>query len=335
MIKKIKSNYLLVTGGAGYIGSKVCNDLIDQGYKVVVIDDLSTGNKLLVNKKAKFFKIDIKDKNKISKVFTKYKFIAIFHFAASMSVPDSEKNPLKYYNNNVLGTENILKQGASNRIKYFIFSSTCAVYGSYGKNKIKETDPTLPENNYGRTKLLAEDLIKNYAKQYKFKFAILRYFNVVGADFKLRCGQLSKGALFKNISKNVTKNIFKVNIYGNNYDTKDGTCIRDYIDVNDLSELHILSYIKLNKFKSFTINCGYNFGFSVLDVINNFNKITNQTIKVKFLPRRAGDIEKIYCDNSFLKKIFPEWNRSFYIEDSIKYALAWEKIISSRKFLDI
>jgi UDP-glucose 4-epimerase len=332
MIKKIKSNYLLVTGGAGYIGSKVCNDLIDQGYKVVVIDDLSTGNKLLVNKKAKFFKIDIKDKNKIDRIFNKFNFSTIFHFAASLSVPESEKNPFKYYKNNVLGTENILKQGAIKGIKYFLFSSTCAVYGSCGKEKINESDPTLPESNYGRTKLLAEDLINNYAKQYKFKYAILRYFNVVGADFKLRCGQLSKGALFKNISANVAKNIFKVNVYGNNYDTKDGTCIRDYIDVNDLSELHILSYLRLKKFKSFTINCGYNIGYSVLDIITNFNKIINKDIKIKFLPRRTGDVEKIYCDNSFLRKIFPKWKKSFDIEDSIKNAIAWERITDSQKF---
>jgi UDP-glucose 4-epimerase len=320
------SDYFLVTGGAGYIGSKVCNDLIDCGYKVIVIDDLSTGNKLLVNKRAKFFKIDIKDKNKISKIFNKYKFRAIFHFAASISVPESEIYPLKYYNNNVLGTENLLKQSVKKKIKYFIFSSTCAVYGSYGKNKIKETDPTLPENNYARTKLLAEELIKNYAKQYKFKYAILRYFNVVGADYKLRCGQLSKGALFKNISINITNNKYKINIYGNNYNTKDGTCIRDYIDVNDLSELHILSYIKLTKFKSFIINCGYNIGFSVLDIVNNFNTIINKNIKVRFLQRRIGDVEKIYCDNFFLKKTFPKWNASFKIQDSIKTALAWEKL---------
>jgi UDP-glucose 4-epimerase len=328
----MNSDYLLVTGGAGYIGSKVCNDLISRDYKVVVIDDLSTGNKLLVNKKAKFFKIDIKDKNKIDKIFNKFKFSTIFHFAASLSVPESENDPLKYYNNNVLGTENLLKQSINKKIKYFIFSSTCAVYGSYGKEKIKESDSTLPESNYGRTKLLAEDLINNYAKQYKFKYAILRYFNVVGADFKLRCGQLSKGALFKNISANVAKNIFKVNVYGNNYDTKDGTCIRDYIDVNDLSELHILSYLRLKKFKSFTINCGYNIGYSVLDIITNFSKIINKDIKIKFLPRRTGDVEKIYCDNSFLRKIFPKWKKSFDIEDSIKNAIAWERIIDSQKF---
>ena len=327
----MNKKYLLVTGGAGYIGSKVCNDLLDRGYKVVVIDNLSTGNKLLVNKKAIFFKIDINNKKKINNIFRRYKFDAIFHLAASLSVPESEIYPLKYYNNNVLGTESLLKQCVGNKIKYFIFSSTCAVYGRSEKTKIKETDPTLPESNYGRTKLLAEDLIKNYSRRYKFKYSILRYFNVVGADLKLRCGQLNKGALFKNISANIVKNFFTVSVYGNNYHTKDGTCIRDYIDVNDLSVLHILCYLKLKKFNSFIINCGYNIGFSVLDVIKNFNKSIKKTLKVKFLPRRKGDVEKIYCDNSFLRKIFPEWKRSFNIQYSINKALAWEKIINSRK----
>jgi UDP-glucose 4-epimerase len=328
----MKKKYLLVTGGAGYIGSKVCNDLIDCGYKVVVIDDLSTGNKLLVNKKAIFFKIDIKNKKKISELFKRFKFEAIFHFAASISVPESEIYPLKYYNNNVLGTENLVKECAKNKIGYFIFSSTCAVYGSCGRTKIKETDPTLPENNYGRTKLLAEHLIKNYSKKYKFRYSILRYFNVVGADSKLRCGQLYKGALFKNISTNITNNNHTVIVYGNNYSTKDGTCIRDYIDINDLSNLHILSYLKLKKINSFIINCGYDMGFSVLDVIKNFNKVIKKSLRVKFLQRRKGDVEQIHCDNSFMKKIFPKWKKSFDIYQSINNALAWEKIINSQKF---
>jgi UDP-glucose 4-epimerase len=327
-MNKVKK-YLLVTGGAGYIGSKVCNDLLDKNYSVVVIDNLITGNRLLVNKKAKFFNIDIQNENELKWVFKKFKFDAIFHFAASLSVPESQNNPLKYYKNNVLGTENLLKQTIKNKIKYFIFSSTCAVYGGYGKNKINENDPTLPESNYGKTKLLAESLIINYASQYKFKYAILRYFNVVGADNKLRCGQLTKGALFKNLCSNIINNIYHVDVYGSQYNTKDGTCIRDYIDVNDLSALHILSYVKLKKFKSFIINCGYNIGFSVLDVVGNFKKVIKKKIIVRLFPKRPGDVEKIYCDNSLLRKIFPEWKRSFYIKDSIKHALAWEKIINS------
>jgi len=318
-------NYLLVTGGAGYIGSKVCNDLIDKGYNVVVIDNLVTGNRLLVNKKAKFFDIDIKNEKKLSWFFNKFKIQAIFHFAASLSVPESQVNPSKYYNNNVLGTENILKQIAKKKIRYFIFSSTCAVYGSNQK-KITEIDPATPESNYGKTKLLGEYLVKNYAKQYKFKYAILRYFNVVGADYKLRTGQLTKGSLFKNLCLNICRNIYKIDVYGKNYHTKDGTCIRDYIDVNDLSELHILAYIKLQKSQPFLVNCGYNIGFSVLDVIKNFSKIIDKKIKVNFFPKRVGDVEKIYCDNSFLKKIFPKWNASYNIQDSIKTALAWEKL---------
>jgi len=328
----MNNNFLLLTGGAGYIGSKVCNDLIDRGYKVVVIDNLSTGKKNLVNKKAKFYNIDIINKKKLSKIFKKFKFSGVFHFAASLSVPESQTNPEKYYKNNVLGTENILTEMVSKKIKYIIFSSTCAVYGSYGKIKIKEKDNLIPQSNYGKTKLLGENLVINYAKQYKFKYAILRYFNVVGADYKLRSGQLNMGALFKNLSWNITNNIYRINIFGKNYNTKDGTCIRDYIDVNDLSELHILSYNKLKKSKSFIINCGYNVGYSVLDVVNNFSKVVNKKIKAKFFSKRPGDAEKIFCDNTLLKKIFPKWKKSFNIQDSIKSALKWEKIINSQKF---
>jgi len=328
----MNSNYFLVTGGAGYIGSKVCYDLIDKGFKVVIVDNLSTGKKYLVNKKAKFYKIDINNKKEIKKIFDKYKFFGIFHFAASLSVPESQLNPLKYYVNNVLGTENLLLEMVRKKIKYIIFSSTCAVYGSYGKTKIKETDTLIPQSNYGKTKLLAENLVINYAKQYKFKYAILRYFNVVGADYKLRSGQLYKGALFKNLSWNIINNIYRINIFGKNYNTKDGTGIRDYVDVNDLSELHILSYNKLKKSKSFILNCGYNIGYSVLDVVNNFSKVINKKIKVKFFPKRPGDVEKIFCDNTHLKKIFSKWKKSFNIQDSIKSALKWEKIINSQKF---
>lgn len=317
------NNFILITGGAGYIGSQVCNDLVDKGYKVVVIDNLSTGKKYLVNKKAKFFNIDIINKKKLSKIFNKFKFSGVFHFAASLSVPESQTNPLKYYKNNVLGTENIIMEMIKKKIRYIILSSTCAVYGNSEKIKIKETDALIPQSNYGKTKLLAENLVINYAKQYKFKYAILRYFNVVGADFKLRTGPIIKGPLFNNICFNTKKNNFKINVFGKNYNTKDGTCIRDYIDVNDLSQLHILAFIKLKKAKSFIVNCGYNLGYSVLDVIKCFEKNLKRKIKIVFNKRREGDVEKIYCDNKYLKKIFPKWKRSFSIKDSVDTSINW------------
>jgi UDP-glucose 4-epimerase len=319
----MKKSYLLVTGGAGYIGSKVCNDLIDQGYNVVVIDNLSTGKLSLVNKRAKFFEIDILDQKKINKLFNIFLFKGIFHFAASLSVPESQKNPLKYYKNNVLGTQNILSQCVRRKIKYFIFSSTCAVYGSCKNSKVSENDPKIPQSNYGLTKLMSESLIQNYAHNFKFKYAILRYFNVVGADFKLRTGPIIKGPLFNNICFNTKKNNFKINVFGKNYNTKDGTCIRDYIDVNDLSQLHILAFIKLKKAKSFIVNCGYNLGYSVLDVIKCFEKNLKRKIKIVFNKRREGDVEKIYCDNKYLKKIFPKWKRSFSIKDSVDTSINW------------
>ena len=317
----------LVVGGAGYIGSVVVNNLIDLGHKVVVIDNLSTGHKFLINKKAIFFFLDINNLNKLNSFFKKFDFHAVFHFAAATSVKESEKKPLKYFRINVDGTQNLLNCICKNKIKYFIFSSTCAVYGDSKNEKVNEFDSTIPISNYAKSKLLSEILIKNYAKKFSFKYAILRYFNVVGADSKLRSGQVYKGPLIKNIAGNIANKKYSVKLFGNNYNTKDGTTIRDYIDVNDLSELHILSLKKLFRSKSFTLNCGYNIGYSVMDIIKKFESVINKKIFINYFPRVKGDVTKIYSNNKYLKFLFPLWKRKFGIIDSIKSALAWEDIL--------
>ena len=305
----------LVVGGAGYIGSVLVNNLIDLGYKVVVIDNLLTGHKFLVNKKAIFFRLDINNFDKLNSFFKKFYFDAVFHFAAATSVKESEKKPLKYFRINVDGTQNLLNCICKKKIKYIIFSSTCAVYGNSENEKVNELDSTIPISNYAKSKLLSEILIKNYAEKFSFKYAILRYFNVVGADSKLRSGQVYKGHLVKNIESNISNKKYSVKLFGNDYNTKDGTTIRDYIDVNDLSELHILSLKKLFSSKSFTLNCGYNIGYSVMDIIEKFESVVKKKIFINYLPRVKGDITKIYSNNKFLKFLFPSWKRKFGIID--------------------
>jgi UDP-glucose 4-epimerase len=322
---------ILVVGGAGYIGSVVVNNLVDLGYKVTVLDNLSTGHKFLINKKAKFIRLDINNFKKLNFFFNKNFFNAVFHFAAVTSVKESKKKPLKYFKNNIYGTENLLNCICKRKIKYFIFSSTCAVYGDSKNVRVSESDATIPTSNYAKSKLFSEILIQNYAKKFSIKYAILRYFNVIGADSQLRSGQVCKGPLIKNISNNISQNKYHINVFGKDYSTKDGTTIRDYIDVNDLSTLHILSLKKLFYSKSFILNCGYGIGYSVIDVIKYCEKIVKKKIIINFLPKNRGDIVKIYSNNKLLRIFFPFWKRKFSIKDSIIYALAWEKKMQFKK----
>lgn len=295
---------ILVTGGAGYIGSKVSYDLIDKGYKVIAIDDLSTGYRKLIPKKCIFINVDISKLANLEKIFKRYKFNAVFHFAAKKKVDESQKYPLKYFNTNVIGTKNLLDLIIKYKVKNLIFSSTCAVYGNTSNTKVSEKDLLIPKNYYGYTKLISENTIIEYKKKYKFNYAILRYFNVVGADTKLRTGEINKGSLFKNLSELLKKDkIFQ--IYGNDYNTKDGTCIRDYIDINDLSNIHLLTYKFIQRKKSIIFNCGYSKPVSVMEVLTQFHKIYQKKIKFKFTGKRLGDIKEIYCNNRLQKKYFP------------------------------
>lgn len=323
---------VLVLGGAGYVGSKVALDLVNSGFEVVVVDNLSKGYKFLVNSKCLFFRADINDTKVISKIFNQFKFKAVFHFAALISVSDSQKWPKKYYMNNVIGTKNILKIFIKKKIKYFIFSSTAAVYGFNQISKVSEKSTLSPANNYGSSKLAAENLIKKFSLKHNFKYAILRYFNVIGADSKLRTGQINTGALIKNICHNIVKRKYIIKVYGNKYNTIDGTGVRDYIDINDLSKLHIESLNKLKNYKSFIVNCGYGFGYSVLEIINLFSRIIKKKIKIFICSKRKGDIGEIYCDNLLLKELFPKWKKKVTIKKSLENSLKWEKKIKNEKF---
>jgi UDP-glucose 4-epimerase len=324
---------ILVTGGAGYIGSKISYDLTDLGFKVFVLDNLSTGHKKLINKKAHFYYGDILDFNFVNNILKKNKITDIIHLAASLSVEESQCNPLKYYKNNVEGTETLLRAAVNNNLKNFVLSSTCAVYGNLKKIRVTEETFCNPVSYYGKTKLLSELILKNFSEKYKFSYGILRYFNVVGADSKLRTGLINKNdQLFKNLSSLVSKknNNIKVSVYGRSYPTADGTCIRDYISVNDISKIHIstLKYLS-KKRKSLILNCGYGYGFSVLQIIKKFAELSGKNIKIFFKKKRDGDMAAIVNNPNLIKKTLGNMC-STSLKDIIKTTLMWEKLISNK-----
>jgi len=326
---------ILITGGAGYIGSHISHNLIEKGYKVFIIDNLSSGYKSLINKKSIFYNKDIKNCNFLKRVILKNKIKTIMHLAASLSVVESSLRPNLYFDNNVLGTISLMKAATSSGVKNIIFSSTSAVYGTQKNGTISEIHPKNPISNYAITKLICEDIIKFYSKNFDINYAILRYFNVAGAAWKSNIGCLNNiGQLFKNISKSIINKKNYIHIYGNNYTTRDGTCIRDYIHVADISNIHLktLKYIQ-NKKKSLEFNCGYGNGFSVLDIIKTFEKVSGVKIKKIIKSRRPGDTERSVCDVSLLKKLIkfePKYNS---IVQMVEDSLIWEKMCLKKKKL--
>ncbi len=319
---------VLITGGAGYIGSNLSYLLSDQNIKHCIIDDLSTGHKKLINKKAKFYKEDISNKKEVLKILKKNKIKCIFHLAASILVSESMDEPEKYYNNNVIKFLNFLETCVEAKIKFFIFSSTCAVYDDDQKI-VKESSLIKPKSVYGKTKLYGEELLKNFSKKYKFQYSILRYFNVIGADTQSRTGQLNdSGHLFMNIANSILRKDYRIKIYGSNYDTKDGTGVRDYIDVEDISKIHIDLFKKMKKNKkSYEINCGTGKSYSVIEIIKSFEKYLGIKLKKKKLPKRKGDIEEIKADNKKLKKIL-NYKFTKNLSDSINSFINWRRSIN-------
>ena len=296
---------ILVTGGAGYIGSHVIELLVkNKTNKVIVLDNLSTGYKILINKKSKFFKGDINNQKLIKKLINKFNIDTIIHLAASLNVSEAQKNKKKYYKNNITGTNNLLLSCKNTTVKNIIFSSSCSIYGNI-KGSVNERKKPNPQGYYAFTKFKGEELVKKYASKFNYNFGILRYFNVAGASPTRRIGEIetSHGHLIKNIAIQSMNKKPQLNIYGNNYNTKDGTCVRDYIHVTDLADIHIKSikYLKENK-KSFTLNCGYGKGYSVLQIANKFKKIKKNT-QINFMNKRPGDIAQVYSNTKKFKKL--------------------------------
>ena len=319
---------ILIIGGAGYIGRQIIHLLNKNKFNICVIDDLSATKRNYLKKNINFKKINILNKTKINKTFKIYKFDTVIHLAAKCVVSESEKFPKKYYNTNVLGTKNIIKYCKKYRVKNFIFSSSCSVFSNKVK-VVRENSLKKPINYYGKTKLIAEKLIKKNFKNTKIKFMILRYFNVVGADLKNKIGEIgNKDRLFNNISKRILQNQYIIDIYGSNYETKDGTCIRDYIHVYDLADIHIKCLEKFSKIKkSLYLNCSYGKGYSVLDIAKSFQKISKEKIKIKFKDKRIGDMKEIVASNKKLIS-FIKWRPKFNnIDKVVSSTFIWNRYL--------
>ena len=323
---------ILLTGGAGYIGSHTALSLIDAGHKVYIIDNLSTGDARLIPKKAKFTNCNINDDKKISSILKSNDFDILMHFAGYIQVEESVRNPEKYFKNNTENSISLFKTCKKNNLNKIIFSSTAAAYGSNGKNNLIDEDNELnPQNPYAESKVNTEDFL--FKNQNNFKFIILRYFNVAGADSKLRSGQISKKSthLIKILSEVILGKRNSIDIFGNDYNTHDGTAIRDFIHVSDLAEIHVeVAKYLLEKSESNLFNCGYGKGCSVLEVVDTANKISTNTVNYKFSKRREGDVEKLIAATAKIKK-YIKWKPKFNdLEKIIKSSIEWEKKLNEK-----
>ena len=317
---------ILITGGAGYIGSHISEVLIQRKKKIFILDNLSTGHKRLINKKAKFILGDISNRHIIKKILKNHKIDSVIHLAAALSVGESQKKPNKYKRINIEGTKRLLLSINNSNVKNIIFSSTCAVYKD-GLDRVSESSKLKPTSVYGKTKLIGEKLIKKFCKRNRINYGILRFFNVAGASPTGKIGQINKGdQLFKNLSLELNKRYPVFKVYGNDYNTKDGTCIRDYIHVSDIAKIHYEVLKKINKINNSVIfNCGYSKGISVKEVIEAFKKNTRKKIIVRILKRRKGDMAKITANSSNLRK-FIKWKPKYdNLNKIVKSCLYWEK----------
>ena len=322
---------ILITGGAGYIGSHIAELLIKKKSNINILDNLSTGHKKLINKNGKFIKGDVKNLNILKKVIKEENITSIIHLAACLNVSEAESNPNKYHKNNVLGTLNLVKACKDSNVRNIIFSSSCSIYGNV-RGAVSEKRKPNPQGKYASSKFKGEKIIKKYSKKYNYKYAILRYFNVVGASDSGKIGEIetTHDHLFKNIAISALKKKPIINIYGNNYNTHDGTCVRDYMHVVDLSHIHIKCLEKINSSKkSITLNCGYGKGISVLEVAKKLKKIQKKNVIINFKSPRPGDIAQIFADTSKIKKVInwrPKYNN---LELMLKSTIKWQKKISS------
>ncbi len=322
----INSNNILVTGGAGYIGSHIVELLVKKKFKVFIYDNLITGYRKLLVKKAKFIRGDIQNFKHLSNTIKKNKINSIIHLAAYLNVSESEKFKNRYHKNNIDGTLNLVNACNQANVKNIIFSSSCSIYGNF-KGSVSENKKPNPKSYYAYTKYKGEEIIKKYSKKYNYKYGILRYFNVAGASNSGKIGEIEKshGHLIKNLAIQSTKLHPKIYIYGNDYPTKDGTCIRDYMHVSDLADIHLKFLKKICKNNdSLILNCGYGKGYSVQEIVNTFKKIKKNVI-VKYQKRRVGDVAQIYANTSKLKKKL-KWKPKFNnIKIILNSAIKWEK----------
>jgi UDP-glucose 4-epimerase len=325
---------VLVTGGAGYIGSHAVLALLDAGYPVVVIDNLVTGFRWAVDPRATFVQGSIDDDSLVRHTLEQHEVRAIMHFAGSIIVPESVENPLKYYRNNTAASRALIDSAIACGVRHFIFSSTAATYGMPETMPITERTPTNPINPYGRSKLMTEQMLADVAQAHPLNYCALRYFNVAGADPQGRTGQSTAGAthLIKVAVEAATGKRGHVDVFGTDYPTRDGTCIRDYIHVSDLASAHVhaLDALLADPGRSYTLNCGYGRGFSVIEVLDAVDRVTNLSIDRRMANRRAGDPPELIADNSAILAALPWRPARDDLDTIIADALAWERKLAER-----
>jgi UDP-glucose 4-epimerase len=324
---------VLVTGGAGYIGSHMVLALIDGGERVLVLDNLTTGFEWAVAKGALLVVGDIGDRARVAALIAEHSVDSVVHFAASIVVPDSVCDPLAYYRNNTVNSHALIEAAVKGGVRHFIFSSTAAVYGNPERVPVHEDDPTVPASPYGSSKLMTEIMLRDASTAHGMHYVILRYFNVAGADPLGRAGQSTKGAthLIKTAVETALGLRPRMQIFGTDYPTADGTCIRDYIHVSDLVRAHsdALAYLRGGG-TSATFNCGYGHGFSVLDVIETVRRLSGGDIKIDFAGRRAGDPVRIIAASERARSTL-KWQPHFDdLQTIVTHALAWERKLSIR-----
>ncbi len=319
---------ILITGGAGYIGSHVLKALGGLGHEITVVDNLSTGFEKAITS-GKLIVADLSDRAKMESIFESGNFEAVLHFAGSIVVPESVSEPLRYYQNNTINSHFLMTLCEKNKVKYFIFSSTAAVYGMPKDGICREDSELSPINPYGQSKLMTEHMLRDLAFANKnFKYIALRYFNVAGADPEGKIGQSFPKAthLIKAACEAATGKRSQMDLFGTDYPTKDGTCVRDYIHVSDLAEAHVRALEYLEKGgDSQPLNCGYGHGFTVKEVISRVKEITGVNFKVNEQPRRAGDPASLTAESSRLSKL-TGWKPKYDdLNVIIKSAYEWEK----------
>ncbi|KQN94276.1 UDP-glucose 4-epimerase [Sphingomonas sp. Leaf231] len=324
---------VMVTGGAGYIGSHAVLALLDAGYEVVVIDNLVTGFDWAVDGRAAFVNIAVEDSG-VRKVIRDHDVRAIMHFAGSVVVPESVSDPLKYYRNNTAATRTLIESAVAEGVPHFIFSSTAATYGTPDKVPIAEGDPKVPINPYGMSKLMTEFMLRDVSAAHPMNHCCLRYFNVAGADPQGRSGQSTVGAthLIKIAVEAATGKRESVGVYGTDFATRDGTGVRDYIHVSDLADAHVaaLKLLVEQPGESHVLNCGYGRGFSVLEVLDAVDRVTNLTIDRKLQGRRAGDPAELVADNAAILRTIDWTPQRDDLDGIVRDALAWERQLAER-----
>jgi len=324
---------VLVTGGAGYIGSHMVLALCDSGERVVVLDDLSTGFDWAVDGRATLITGKIGDMELVGRLIAEHGVDAIVHFAGSIVVPESVTDPLKYYGNNTAASRNLIEAAVKGGVKHFIFSSTAAVYGNTGSEAVSEDAVLKPESPYGRSKLMTEMMLADVAAAHPLKFGVLRYFNVAGADPGRRSGQSSPVAthLIKVAAQAALGQRKSMSIFGTDFPTPDGTGVRDYIHVTDLAKAHrlLLDYLRGGG-ESVTLNCGYGRGFSVREVIDTVKAVSGVDFEVVEGPRRAGDPAAIVAKADRLRSVLGWVPEHQPLEEIVSTALTWERCLATR-----